>query len=234
MKPLFDTAEVFDRYCALTTLAPEPGGLLVFYGELDTCGMATASAANIAGAASLGMDANPDQAKLALRNGICDFMVNNLDEALRILKNEIRRKRPVAVALVSKPDAVVAEMIARGVQPDVVMDKGQHSAEFVRRGAKVLYSNVPHDWLPVSWSIEQEPATWLPRVDAIAIEAFSNASDIRVKWLQVAPRYLRNNLSHQRYVRMTAAESERFTALLGQQIQAGKLPPTISLAKATP
>lgn len=234
MQLLFDTAKVFDRYCSLTTIAPEPGGLLVFYGELDTCGMPTASAANIAGAASLGVDANPDQVKLALRNGICDFMVNNLDEALRILKNEIRKKRPVAVGLASSPDVVAAEMLERGVQPDFVLDRVQHAAEFVQRGAKVPSLRIPHDWLPISWSIEQEPATWLPRIDTIAIEAFKNASDIRVKWLRVAPRYLRKNLSHKRYVRMTAAELETFTTLLSQQIQTGRLPSTITLAKAIP
>src|ERR1700722_17524980 len=110
-----DSAEVFDHFAALTSAAPAPGGALVFYGALDRRGMATAVAANIAGAASLGVDAHVDRAKLALRQGICDFMVNSLDEALRILKNEIRKKQPVAVALVSAPHQGIAGVVGGGV-----------------------------------------------------------------------------------------------------------------------
>ncbi|HMD18825.1 MAG TPA: hypothetical protein VKH40_00815, partial [Alloacidobacterium sp.] len=106
-----DTAEVFDHFAALTSIAPEPGGSLVFWGEADSRGMATAVAANIAGAASLGVDASAARVKVALRQGLCDFMVNSLDEALRILKNQIRKKEPVAVVLMGDPERVAAEML---------------------------------------------------------------------------------------------------------------------------
>ena len=87
-----DTAEVFDHFAALTSIAPEPGGLLVFFGEADCRGLAMGVAANIAGAASLGVDASAARVKAALRQGLCDFMVNSLDEALRILKNRDPQK----------------------------------------------------------------------------------------------------------------------------------------------
>jgi len=32
-----------------------------------------------------------------LKTGYCDFMVNNLDEALRILKNAVRKKEALSV-----------------------------------------------------------------------------------------------------------------------------------------
>lgn len=106
-----DTAAIFDHFIELTSITPDPGGSLVFYGELDRIGMEIAVAANIAGVASPGVDAEPGRVKQAVRNGVCDFMVNSLDEALRILKNEIRKKQPVAVGLVGDPRVVIAEMI---------------------------------------------------------------------------------------------------------------------------
>ena len=35
---------------------------------------------------------DPERIKKRLKTGYCDFMVNSLDEALRILKNAVRKK----------------------------------------------------------------------------------------------------------------------------------------------
>jgi len=219
-----DTAEVFDHFAALTSVAPAPGGALVFYGALDRCGMATAVAANIAGAASLGVDAHADRAKLALRQGICDFMVNSLDEALRILKNELRKKQPVAVALVGDPARVVAEMLERGVQPDLIACNRLQSQTFLERGAMSLSAAVvTQDSFVVTWSVSRDAAAWLPRVDDLAIEALGNDADARVKWLRLAPRYLQKSLSREHYARMRAEELERFVGLLQARMQSGEI-----------
>jgi len=219
-----DTAEVFDHFAALMSVAPEPGGLLVYDGELDGRGTAMAVAANIAGAASLGVDADAGRAKFALRQGLCDFMVNSLDEALRILKNQIRKKEPVAVALVGDPQQVLAEMLERGVQPDLVACGGLQSEAFIERGAKVLAAAaVIPDWMVVTWSVSQDAAQCLPRVDAVAVDALENASDPRVRWIRLAPRYLQKSLSRVRYVRMRADELLRFVELLQQRTQSGEI-----------
>jgi urocanate hydratase len=186
--------------------------------------MATAVAANIAGAASLGVDAHADRAKVAVRQGICDFMVNSLDEALRILKNEIRKKQPVAVALVGDPERVVAEMLERGVQPDLIACDGLQSQVFLERGARALSAAVvTPDSLVVRWSVSQDAAAWLPRVDDLAIEALGNDADARVKWLRLAPRYLQKSLSREHYARMRAEELARFVGLLQARMQSGEI-----------
>lgn len=219
-----DTAEVFDHFAALTSTDPEPGGALVFYGALDRRGMATAVAANIAGAASLGVDAHADRAKLALRQGVCDFMVNSFDEALRILKNEIRKKQPVAVALVGDRERVVAEMLERGVQPDLIACDGLQTQTFLERGARALSAAVVMpDSLVVTWSVSRDAAVWLPRVDDLAIEALENNADARVKWLRLAPRYLQKSLSREHYARMRAEELTRFVGLLQVRVQSGEI-----------
>lgn len=219
-----DTAEVFDHFAALKSIAPEPGGLLVFYGELDRRGMAMAVAANIAGAASLGVDADAGRAKLALRQGLCDFVVNSLDEALRILKNEIRKKQPVAVVLVGDPELALAEMLERGVQPDLVACAGLLLESFIERGAAVLPAAAAiADTLVVTWSVSRDAAMWLPRVDAIAADALESASDPRRKWIRLAPRYLRKSLANEHYVRMRSEELLRFADLLQERVQSGEI-----------
>jgi urocanate hydratase len=50
-------------------------------------------------------------------------MVNSLDEALRILKNAVRKKENVSVGLVGNCADVIPELAARGVVPDILTDQ---------------------------------------------------------------------------------------------------------------
>src|SRR5271157_4970792 len=104
-----DIASVYERFATLTASSPELGGSLLLYVGLDQSGMALAIASNIAGAASLGLEPELTRAKASIRAGACDFLVNTLDEALRILKNEIRKKKPVSVVLAGDPRGAVVE-----------------------------------------------------------------------------------------------------------------------------
>jgi hypothetical protein len=214
-----DVADIYDRFAALTADSAERGGSLVVYAGLDRGGIELAIAANIAGAASLGLEADVARAKAAIRNGACDFLVNTLDEALRILKNEIRKKNPVAVVLVGEPRGAVAEMVERGVQPEIVAGdvpgpswRGGSIETFVERGARRLDFGVTSgDW--VSWSAEREPMRWLPVLDRLAAEALDPAdrtTPARKRWLEAAPRYLGRALARERCLRMSAAEFDAF------------------------
>jgi len=50
-------------------------------------------------------------------------MVNNLDEALRILKNAVRKKEALSVGLVGNCADVIPELAERGVLPDILTDQ---------------------------------------------------------------------------------------------------------------
>src|SRR5437868_10778744 len=65
---------------------------LMISGGMGGMGGAQPLAATMAGAAFLGIDVDPERIKKRLKTGYCDFMVNSLDEALRILKNAVRKK----------------------------------------------------------------------------------------------------------------------------------------------
>src|SRR6202050_5582131 len=61
-------------------------GKLVASGGLGGMGGAQPLAATLNGAAFLGIDVDPERIKRRVKTGYCDVMVNDLDEALRILK----------------------------------------------------------------------------------------------------------------------------------------------------
>jgi urocanate hydratase len=75
------------------------------------------------GAAFLGIDVDAERIKKRLKSGYCDFMVNTLDEALRILKNAVRKKENVSVGLVGNCADIIPELADRGVVPDILTDQ---------------------------------------------------------------------------------------------------------------
>jgi urocanate hydratase len=101
----------------------ELAGKLVVSGGMGGMGGAQPLAATMAGACFLGIDVDADRIKKRLKTGYCDFMVNNLDEALRILKNAVRKKEAISVGLVGNCAEVIPELAERGVLPDILTDQ---------------------------------------------------------------------------------------------------------------
>jgi urocanate hydratase len=98
-------------------------GKLIVSGGMGGMGGAQPLAATMAGASFLGIDVDPERIKKRLKTGYCDFMVNTLDEALRILKNAVRKKEAVSVGLVGNCADVIPELAERGVLPDILTDQ---------------------------------------------------------------------------------------------------------------
>jgi hypothetical protein len=189
-----------DSHCG-----PEPnlGGRLLYAGELDAEGRALLVAGNIAGAASLAATADAAAQKQAVRDGVADFLVTSLDEALRILKNEIRKRTPVAVCVALAQEPVAREMLERGVLPDLLRQSaaaGPVTASFLSQGAREIKLTPPEQSRTLlTWRVAVAPAHWLPKLDAIALNCLSlesspAASSAR-RWLRLAPRYL-GRLAH--------------------------------------
>lgn len=156
------------------------GGSLLYAGELDRDSRALIVAANIAGAASLAATADRTAQKQALRDGVADFPVNSLDEALRILKNQLRKREPVAVCVGLDPVVVEMEMRERGVRPDLLRGDA-------RPGSHAPLEQ-PMKWM--TWTVDSAPAQWLPKIDTIAIKSLPEEAWQARRWLRLAPRYL--------------------------------------------
>src|SRR6202167_4431252 len=101
----------------------ELAGKLIVSGGMCGMGGAQPLAATMTGAAALGIDVDPERINKRLKTGYCDFMVTTLDEALRILKNAVRKKENVSVGLVGNCADVIPELAARGVVPDILTDQ---------------------------------------------------------------------------------------------------------------
>jgi urocanate hydratase len=98
-------------------------GKLIVSGGMGGMGGAQPLAATMAGAAFLGIDVDPERIKKRLKTGYCDFVVTTLDEAMRILKNAVRKKENVSVGLVGNCADIIPELAERGVVPDILTDQ---------------------------------------------------------------------------------------------------------------
>jgi urocanate hydratase len=215
----------------------ELGGKLMFYGALDAAGAAVALAGNIAGVATLGIDDDSRRLKQGVRQGYCDFLVNHLDEALRILKNEIRKKQPISVCLEADFGMTLREMVERGVQPDLLasIPPSSETDTLVERGAFLLAADyggesVGESGQEVTWSAASSPALWLPKVDALAAETLPQ-DDPRRRWLRLSPRYLGRSMAARRYLRITSQEAERFSVLVTAAVAAGEIGTEITVTR---
>ena len=104
-------------------LGGELEGKLIVSGGMGGMSGAQPLAATMTGACYLGIEVDPERIKKRLRTGYCDFMVNSLDEALRVLKNAVRKKENISVGLVGNCGDVIPELAARGVVPDILTDQ---------------------------------------------------------------------------------------------------------------
>lgn len=174
------------------TSKPGFGGNLLYAGELDAEGRAMTVAGNVAGCATLGVTANPDAQKQSVRDGVVDFVVTSLDEALRILKNELRKRTSVGVCVGSDRDAVEREMVDRGVLPDLVFggmfDRRRAMSRFGERAREVIVSEPGENVAVIAWHVARYPARWMPKLDSIALDCLADDPWTH-RWVRFSPRY---------------------------------------------
>jgi urocanate hydratase len=119
-------------------------GKLIASGGMGGRGGAQALAATLHGAAFLGIDVDGEHIKRRVKSGYCDVMVNDLDEALRILKNAVRKREATSVGLRGNCADVMPTLARRGIVPDVLTDQtGAHDpmSGYVPQGLDVAQAN---------------------------------------------------------------------------------------------
>jgi urocanate hydratase len=202
---------------------PSLGGKLLYAGSLDAEVRTLLVAANIAGAASLAVSADAEASKQAIRDGVVDFLVTSLDEALRILKNEIRKRTTVAVCVATAPQAAEADfagqMLERGVRPDLTSR------------IEAVLPDADHALL--AWSVASGAAQWLPKLDALGLHCFdsdsSPAAATARRWLRLAPRYLGRMAQGVRVLRCDAQTAVRFQQEIREQVERGEIGVNVDL-----
>lgn len=191
---------------------PGLGGNLFYAGMLDEVGRGLVVAGNVAGAATLTASAASEAQKQSIRDGVVDFLVTSLDEALRILKNEIRKRETVAVCVAQAPETLEREMAERGVVPDL---RREVIVERMLSGA------ASGTW--VDWHVAAMQAQWLPRLDALAAECLpSEAAEAR-RWLRLAPRYLGRMAQGERMLRADTEFAGQFADGIRSRVESGEV-----------
>ncbi len=214
-------AAVYREYIHLQSIAAERfsgslAGKLVLCAGFDVRGAELALATTIAGGAFLGIEAEPQSLKSAVRNGSCDFMVNTLDEALRVLKNELRKRTPLSAGLLGNASELLPEIVERGVQPELIEDITSLGTNrpalnrLLERGAEMLAI------VEISEVRRADEVTWttanlqdLRRMDRLALELIPPADQVRRRWLEQAASSFHRQAPPERVVGLGADELKR-------------------------
>ncbi len=201
--------EVYCRYAAIAgNLDPEHGlgGQLLYADVLDRASIQLVRAANIAGAASFTTSTEATALREAMRDGVVDFVVTTLDEALRILKNEIRKKQSVSVGIhCGDIAAFTQEMRERGVRPDLL-----------RVEPKLLHGAI--EWLMLD--VPAGDASFARNLEAAVLNALPADDHAARRWYRLAPRYLPRSLRGLRTVACNQEAARRIRSWFEQAMPA--------------
>ncbi len=226
-------------FTALQQLHPNWAGSLILCLGLDAAGAALSIAGNIAGAVTLAIDDDPAHLREVIRTGACDFVVNSLDEAIRAMKNEIRKGAPLSVALAADPRVVLPEIVDRGLAPQLfatfvpphsppAKDVSSAAVHLQTLGATLVHfgdAPVPEGFLDAATLVDAiiehhgwnlcsfafKSAAEIRTFDASALSRLSSGDNLRRRWLEVAPRILQRQRQPQRYLWLTQQEAEAIT-----------------------
>ncbi|MGA7245365.1 MAG: hypothetical protein WBX19_19430 [Terracidiphilus sp.] len=225
--------QAYGFFCALTADCEDDqgtqtnlGGKLLYAGELDGGGRAIVIAGNVAGCGTLAATGDKSVQKQAVRDGVVDFLVSSLDEALRILKNEIRKRATVAVCVGAAPVVIENEMIERGVLPDLVFAGAPGDERNIRHfgvGSREIRCAEP-DSSPavITWQVAQSPARWMAKIDEIALDCL--ASDWRAqRWIRLSPRYCGRMAHAQRTLHCDPESAEKIITAIKAKVRAGEI-----------
>ena len=143
------------------------------------------------------------EGRAALRAGQCDFLVNDLDEAVRILRNEVRRGAAVSVCLQNSLTEVQRTAATRGLQPDLL---DTHEAALESRGARLqpACDKLQSGERLVCWSASRDNACDLMAAACLPADDWE-----RQRWLREAPRMLGRSRQHVRAVPLLQHELKR-------------------------
>jgi hypothetical protein len=230
----------YARLCAASASlygAASLAGRLLLIDGLPDEGDAILVAASIAGGASLVLEMQTEAIRHCIRNGIVDFAVTTLGEALRILKNEVRKQQPIAVLLEGEPAGVLAEMVERGAQPDLLRWAAPEPAlkpsidTLRERGAQPLPASVETAAPPdrddppadVYWRAGDGGSSALRQLDLLAAQIVPTNDLERQNWIARAPRYLPRAMRLERHVAMSEQERSAFLAAVDDRAQQGTL-----------
>jgi len=71
----------------------------------------------------LDVEVDPQKIKRRVDTGFCDVLVTGLDEALKLVFDAVKSKKPLSVGLLGNASEIHPELVRRGIIPDVLTDQ---------------------------------------------------------------------------------------------------------------
>jgi urocanate hydratase len=124
-------------------------GRWILTAGLGGMGGAQPLAAVMAGASMLAIECQPSRIDMRLRTKYLDAQAKDLDEALAMIAEAVRTRKPRSIGLLGNAAEILPELVRRGVKPDAVTD--QTSAHDPVNGY------LPKGWTLAEW--EQKRAS---------------------------------------------------------------------------
>jgi urocanate hydratase len=118
-------------------------GRWILTAGLGGMGGAQPLAAVMAGASMLAIECQPSRIDMRLKTKYLDVQAKDLDEALAMIAESVRTKKPRSIGLLGNAAEILPELVRRGVRPDAVTD--QTSAHDPVNGY------LPKGWTPAEW-----------------------------------------------------------------------------------
>jgi urocanate hydratase len=118
-------------------------GKWILTAGLGGMGGAQPLAATMAGASCITIECQRSRIEFRLRTRYVDVMAETLDEALALLEQSFKDKKPLSIGLLGNAADLLPEMVKRGVRPDLVTD--QTSAHDPVNGY------LPSGWTVAEW-----------------------------------------------------------------------------------
>ena len=133
-------------------------GRWILTGGLGGMGGAQPLAATIAGASILAVECDETRIDKRIETGYCDKKAYTLDEALKLIKESIKAKKPLSVGLLGNAAEIFPQILKGDFLPDAVTD--QTSAHDPLNG-----------YLPIGWSLEKAKQMRQSNPDIVVKEA---------------------------------------------------------------
>jgi urocanate hydratase len=80
-------------------------------------------AATMNGAVCLAVEVDPKRIKKRLETGYCDMLLEDLNEALKVVRDAKKEKKSLSIGLVGNAAETHPEILKRGIIPDIVTDQ---------------------------------------------------------------------------------------------------------------
>ncbi len=123
-------------------------GKWILTAGLGGMGGAQPLASTMANASCLAVECQPSRIEMRLLTGYLDVQTKDLDEALSLIEQSCKDRKPLSVGLLGNAADIFPELVRRGVKPDIVTD--QTSAHDPVNGY------LPKGWTVSDWETMRE------------------------------------------------------------------------------